>query len=313
MSRKKYPGAYLAWFMLFFIPAITSCSHESKVAFADSPTKGIIHISVDESFKPIIEEEIKVYESSYPGTKIIADYKSESDCFKDLFADSSNRMVIVTRGLTSQESRFFNDSLGFSPVSDRIASDAITLLVNSSSSDTLFTMQRLKKLLTGADGSKQSIVFDGLNATSTFRYVTDSILRGAQFDTSLVKAVKNSAAVLDYVAGDKDAIGLVGISWIGNPEDTAQLRMLKKVKICYLQCDLCADSPYVKPTQASIITRRYPLVRGLYYIIKENYNGLGSGFSTFMKYDRGQLIFRRAYLAPVMDFEIRSVKINEKL
>ena len=313
MSRKKYPGAYLAWFMLFFIPAITGCSNESKVGFADSPTKGTIHISVDESFKPIIEEQIKVYEASYPGTKIIADYKSESDCFKDLFSDSSNRMVIVTRGLTSQESRFFNDSLGFSPVSDRIASDAITLLVNSSSSDTLFTMQRLKKLLTGADGSKQSIVFDGFNATSTFRYVTDSILRGAQFDTSLVKAVKNSAAVLDYVAGDKDAIGLVGISWIGNPEDTAQLRMLKKVKICYLQCDLCADSPYVKPTQASIITRRYPLVRGLYYIIKENYNGLGSGFSTFMKYDRGQLIFRRAYLAPVMDFEIRSVKINEKL
>jgi phosphate transport system substrate-binding protein len=73
------------------------------------------------------------------------------------------------------------------------------------------------------------------------------------------------------------------------------------------------DSPYVKPTQAGILTRRYPLVRGLYYILKENYNGLGSGFASFLKYERGQLIFRRAYLAPVMDFEIRSVRINEKL
>jgi phosphate transport system substrate-binding protein len=65
--------------------------------------------------------------------------------------------------------------------------------------------------------------------------------------------------------------------------------------------------------QASILTRRYPLVRGLYYIINENYFGLGSGFVNFMKYERGQLVFRRSYLGPVMDFEIRNVRINQKL
>ena len=36
----------------------------------DSPKNGAINISVDESFKPVISEQIKVYESSYPGTKI---------------------------------------------------------------------------------------------------------------------------------------------------------------------------------------------------------------------------------------------------
>jgi phosphate transport system substrate-binding protein len=52
----------------------------------------------------------------------------------------------------------------------------------------------------------------------------------------------------------------------------------------------------------------------LYYVLKENYNGLGSGFVNFMKYERGQLIFRRAYLWPgIMDFNIRTVKLNEKL
>jgi phosphate transport system substrate-binding protein len=61
-----------------------------------------------------------------------------------------------------------------------------------------------------------------------------------------------------------------------------------------------------------MLTRRYPLVRGLYYIIKENYSGLGTGFISFLKYERGQLIFRRAYLGPVMDFGIRDVQINIK-
>ena len=157
------------------------------------------------------------------------------------------------------------------------------------------------------------MVFDGLNATSTVRFAIDSILHGGKFDTSVVKAVKNSKEVLNYIADNTNAIGLVGISWIGNPEDTAQVKMLNRVKIAYVECKVCDSTPYIKPTQQSILTKRYPLVRGLYYIVKENFDGLGAGFAGFLKYERGQLLFRRAYLGPIMDFNIRSVKINQNL
>jgi phosphate transport system substrate-binding protein len=46
---------------------------------------------------------------------------------------------------------------------------------------------------------------------------------------------------------------------------------------------------------------------------KENYTGLGTGFVNFMKNERGQLIFKRAYLGPLMDLDVRNVKINQKL
>jgi phosphate transport system substrate-binding protein len=279
----------------------------------DTPLKGTIYISVDESFKPVIEAQISLFESSFPGTHIIAEYKPEADCLKDFFRDTLNRLAIVTRGLNDKEDRFMLDSLNYRPGWDKIATDAIAIIVNAGSNDTLFTVDRLKKQLTGKLNLNQQIVFDGLNATSTVRYVSDSILHGEKFDTSVVKAASKSSEVIDFISKNENAIGLVGISWIGNPEDTAQLNMLKKVKIAYVQCSLCKDSPYVKPMQASILTKRYPLVRGLYYLIKENYFGLGSAFVNFMKYERGQLIFRRAYLGPVMDFDIRNVRINQKL
>lgn len=299
---------------VILLPGMTACNDAGKHAgVTDSPAKGSIQISADESFRPVIEEEVKVYQALFPETRLLVSYKPEASCFQDFYSDSLNRMIIVTRGLTGQEARFYSDSLGFTPVSDRLAFDAITLVINKNSTDTLFTVQHLHDLLSGKLGRKRSVVFDGLNATSTIRYALDSILRGDPLDTGVVKAVKNSAELLNFVANDPDAIGFVGISWIGNPEDTAQVNMLKKVKLGYLECALCRDSPYVKPTQAGIISRRYPLVRGLYYILKENFNGLGSGFVSFMKGQKGQLIFRRAYLAPVMDFGIRSVKINEKL
>jgi len=277
----------------------------------DTIRSGTIHISVDESFKPVMEEQIKVFEKSFPGTEIVAHYKTEADCFKDFYNDTLNRMIIVTRGLSIKEEMYFKDSLLYIPHWENIANDAITVIVNSKSNDTLFTIDRLKKQLSGLSNRNQTVVFDGLNATSTIRYALDSILRGQKFDSSVVKAVKSSQEVINYVAQNADAIGFVGISWIGNPEDSAQVNMLKKVKIAFVSCNTCTDSPFVKPMQVSILTRRYPLVRGLYYILKENYNGLGTGFINFLKYERGQLIFKRAYLGARMGFGIRNVKINE--
>lgn len=313
--NRKYLRFFKSYTVLFLISwfGLAACNNKKSNAVEDTPTKGTIHISVDESFRPVIEEQIRVFERSFPGAKIIAHYKTEADCFKDLFRDTTNRMIIVTRGLTDDEDFYFMDTLRYLPHWDAMAYDAITVLVNSKSNDTLFSLERLKDQLTGKVHRNQKVVFDGLNATSTVRFAMDSILKGQPFDTSIVKAVKSSQDVIDFVAENENTIGFVGISWIGNPEDSAQVNMLKKVKMAYVSCSKCADTPYVKPMQASILTRRYPLVRGLYYILKENYNGLGNGFVNFLNQERGQLIFKRAYLGTRMEFGIRKVRINEKL
>ena len=299
MNRKKanriIVTAISCFMILFFI---TGCERKVKGP-TDTLVSGTIYISVDESFKPVMEEQIRVFEKSFPLAHIIAAYKTEADCFKDLYNDSANRMVIVTRGLNDQEDVYFLDTLKYYPHWDNIANDAVTVIVNSKSNDTLFTLERLRDQLSGKTNREQKIVFDGLNATSTVRFVMDSILKGEQ--------------VIDYVAKTENAVGFVGISWVGNPEDSAQVKMLNNVKIVYVSCSLCEDKPFVKPMQASILTRRYPLVRGLYYVLKENYNGLGTGFVNFLNQERGQLIFRRAYLGTRMDFGVRRVKINQKL
>ncbi len=313
MSRKKVNRIIitaLSSFMILFF--ITGCENNLKGP-TDTLVSGTIHISVDESFKPVMEEQIRVFEKSFPEAHIIAEYKTEADCFKDLYNDSANRMVIVTRGLNDEEDVYFLDTLKFYPHWDNIANDAITVIVNSKSNDTLFTLERLRNQLSGKTNREQKIVFDGLNATSTVRFVMDSILKGEKFDTSVVQAVRTSQQVIDYVAKTENAVGFIGISWVGNPEDSAQVKMLNKVKIAYVSCVLCEGQPFVKPMQASILTRRYPLVRGLYYILKENFNGLGTGFVNFLNQERGQLIFRRAYLGSRMDFGVRRVRINQKL
>ncbi len=285
--------------------------HSGPVEYrTDTLTSGTIHISVDESFKPVMDSQIKVFESSFPNAKVIAHYKPEAECLKDLLVDSI-RMVVVTRELLPQEERSLKDSLSFVPVQGKMAYDAIAVVVNNQNKDSILTMDQVRGILDGTGDPKLQPVMDGLKATSTVRYAIDSILKGKPFGKN-VQAANSSEGVLEYVAANKNAIGFLGVSWIGNHEDSLALSFQKNVTIASLQCGICPLETYVKPYQANIALRRYPLVRGLHYILKENYRGLGSGFVNFLIYERGQLIFRRAYLWPArMSFEIRNAGINE--
>src|SRR5690606_42062219 len=92
------------WFcyLFFFGFLIISCGEGVDQDSPDQYDRGTIHISADESFKNVIDEQVKVYECSYPDTKIIVHYKPEAECFKDFGVDSI-RMIIATRGYSAEE------------------------------------------------------------------------------------------------------------------------------------------------------------------------------------------------------------------
>lgn len=119
---KKYLIA--SFVVLFFI----GCKNGNKKNIpGDDPTKGTIFISVDESFKPVVEQQILVYKSSNPEANIVASYKPEVDCFKDLMNDST-RMIIVAKGLSKNEMDFYENNLSFKPQFAELAYDAVSAI-----------------------------------------------------------------------------------------------------------------------------------------------------------------------------------------
>ena len=116
---------------------LSGCGGGGAKGPQETPTSGTIHISVDESFKPVIDSQIKVFESSFPDAHIIADYKPEAQCLRDLTTDST-RMILVTRGLTQEESDFYKDSFHLKPTWGVLAYDAIAVIVNPAAKDSIF-------------------------------------------------------------------------------------------------------------------------------------------------------------------------------
>ena len=296
---------YLASFLLLF----NSCGNNNEQTQKDTLDSGTIYISADESFKPVIDSEIQVFEALNPHARIIPFYKPEAECIKD-FAVDSIRMVIITRKFTDQEENFIVDSFKLAPKSLPLARDAVAVIVNPSSPDSMFTMTELKQVLTGRFNKNLIPIFDGLRATSTVRFIIDSVLRGDTL-TPKAMAATSSEGVIDYVSKNQNAVGFIGVSWIGNRDDTTQQTFLKKVRMASIES---TDRPggYVLPWQANIYYRRYPMTRDLVYILKEKQTGLGRGFANFLSGEQGQLIFKSAYLWPEqMNFNVRVTKLNE--
>ena len=298
----------LCFFLATMAGWMSSCNNKADVPQTDRFDSGILHISCDESFKPVVDAQVQVYQSIYPKTKIIVHYKPEAECINDFGVDSI-RMVIATRGASRKENAFIEDTLKLGARSVTVAYDAVAVIVHPQATDSLFTLTELKELISGKSKKNLIPVFDGLKATSTVRFMLDSALGGQTLGKNVV-AAESSRGVIDYVGRTPNAVGFLGISWIGNADDTAQLSDLKKVRLARLESTDSVGG-FVLPVQYLIYSRTYPLIRDLVYVLKEKHTGLANGFAAFMRSERGQLLFKRSYLFPaVRPFYIRETELE---
>lgn len=283
----------------------TSCGNEDAKGPTDTLSTGTIDISVDETYRPIIEDQLRVFDSSFPEAHIRPHYKPEADCIKDFLNDSA-RLILITRDFSPDEKKFLEQKKVV-PTALAVAKDAVAIVLNNSSSDTLFSKSQLRGILTGVYSKKYTVVFDN-QRSSTLRYMLDSLIPGEKLGAN-VFAAKGNDSVIAYVANNPNAIGFVGVSYVSDYSDPAGLAFIHTVRVAEVFNDIL-QKPFA-PYQAYIAPNWYPLTRDLFYIHRETYPGLGTGFANFMSRERGQLIFKQARLFPLRSNVIfRDASIN---
>lgn len=97
---KLYIALSIVLLLLF-----SGCGNKPKPGEDDTLTSGTITIAVDETFRPIAEEELQVFHALTPDATVHPVYCSEVKAMKLLLADSV-RLAITTRQLTRQEWHF---------------------------------------------------------------------------------------------------------------------------------------------------------------------------------------------------------------
>ena len=297
---------------------VLACNQTAEIS--DTPTSGTMKISVDESFAPIIDSHVYTFQKIYKYAKVTALYKSEGEVIKDLLQDSA-RLVVVARKLTPSEMQVF-DKIKVTPRVTKVAVDGVALIVHPDNKDTLLAIPQLKDIFTGKKTSwKQinpnsnlndiTIVFDN-NNSSTARYVIDSINQKQPLPAKAF-ASKSNPAVVDYVANNPNAIGVIGVNWVSDSDDSTARGYLKKINVVAVGEKINPGDPdtYYQPIQAYLAEGTYPLKRDLYIISREARAGLGTGFASFVAGDKGQRIILKSGLLPAVS-PVRLVQMKEE-
>ena len=299
---------------------LAACSRKPKDGLTDTYTSGVIEIAADESFQPIVQEEIDVFEGLFPLAGIVPRYTTEVEAINLLLKDSV-RLAIATRTLTKEEMNSFH-SRKFYPREIKLAIDGLALIVNRQNPDSLISVRDIRRILTGEVQTWKEIypasrltgirlVFDNKNS-STVRFAVDSICQGKPLSTKEVKALRTNQQVIDYVARTPDAIGVIGVNWLGNRSDTTNLSFRDEIRVMSVSAeDVATPANSYKPYQAYLFYGQYPLARPIYVLLNDPRNALPWGFASFLTSDRGQRIILKSGLVPATQ-PVRVVQVKDE-
>lgn len=320
---KKYTFYISIVGLLIAASAVLSCSNKKndRGGRTDTPTSGTITFYADESFSPIIEEERKQFEYTYPKAHLKAVYTDQNTGMNQLMA-LKTCLLITSRDLTKGERAMFSTKQT-KAVSFPIGYDGVVLIVNRNNTDTLITEAAARKIFSGevtkwnqiykhSSLGDIEVVFDN-RASGTLFWVEDSLLGGKHITQKNIVAAKSSRGVIDYVKRTPNAIGVVGSNWISDSRDSTNLTFLKDITVMSVSTqDEATKSNSFKPYQYYLLNGYYPFCRTIYCIVVDPFRALPWSFSNYITGPIGQLIILKSGILPYRgDIQVRQVNIKQ--
>ncbi|OFY60320.1 MAG: hypothetical protein A2V50_07075 [Bacteroidetes bacterium RBG_19FT_COMBO_42_10] len=303
------------YLLLGLLVSFISC-RSGTTELNETPTRGNIKITADESFQPLIDAEVSTFTQLYTNAKIKPQYKPEYDVIND-FMNDSVKVIVTSKRLTEDQIQYLRDTLVIARTI-AFAWDALTLVTNKENLDTLIKYSDIREIFLGnkmewKDLDPKSklggirVIFDNTKS-GNIRYFKELF----EIKTDLLEnfyAVKSNSEVIDFVSRNRDALGIVSVNWISDKDDSLSRSFKKKINIVAVSQQFIDDGTYYRPDQGFIYLKSYPFIREIFLINRETFNGLGAGFIQWATAEQGQLIVLKSGLVP-STMPIRLVKIK---
>lgn len=293
-------------FFIFALTILQSCNRDPN-KIKETPTTGNIRISVDESYYLLFEAEKYAFEAYYPFAKINIQYKNEVDLYND-FMNDSVRMIVTNKPLSKDQENYLKSKKIY-PVSTKIAYDALAFIINKNNPDSNILYEQIRGIFTGKITGwnqitpksilgKIVVVFDN-ERSGNVRYINEKLEIKEKFP-SYCFAVENNDEVIKYVEKNRNALGIISVNWISDIHDSVSKGFLEKIRVVEVGdiFNTEGSGDFCRPYPGYIADKSYPFIREVYMISRETFKGLGTGFASFVAYDKGQRIVLKAGLVP---------------
>ena len=285
-----------------------SCNKSADVT-QETILKGNATLLVDATLMPVMEDQVQIFESRYEAT-IKMNAQSETEVIQSLVKDTSS-IAVLSRKLNADEMKIFANRK-IIPKITPIAIDAVALITNKNSNDTLVDIRDVIDFMNGKSSPKiKGLVFDNPNS-STVRYM-NTLAGLTSIPQKGVFSFGTNNEVIKFVSQNEGMIGVVGLNWLTQPRPEMQPYV---DKVAVLSVRGKNQNDFYAPDQNNIAEGKYPLARELYIVNCQGFSGLGMGFASFVAGDIGQRIILKSgllpYKVPPRKLSIRNQISNDK-
>ncbi len=229
------------------------------------------------------------YRLEYPKVEVTLREGSTTQALEDI-VNRRTDVAFLARAPKEEEMRAIQ-AIGDTVTTFAVATGGIAILTSSASEQGPLSVDELRAILRGEGGARRIVVPD------PNRGLWDELAARLGLDPdSLPPAVHwvgDERAVIEAVAGDRDALGIA--STLVLPEDLepdgARAVPIRKA----------ASGEAFTANKQEVATGEYPLFHYLYVSCRPGSGALASGFVTFLFSGRGQRLVSRAGYLPARD------------
>ncbi len=293
----------------FWVLFLAISCNKSADATQETILKGNATLLVDATLMPVMEDQVQIFESRYEAT-IKINAQSETEVIQSLVKDTSS-IAVLSRKLNADEMKIFANRK-IIPKITPFAIDAVALITNKNSNDTLVNIRDVIDFMNGNSSPKiKGLVFDNPNS-STVRYM-NTLAGLTSIPQKGVFSFGTNNEVIKFVTQNEGMIGIVGLNWLTQPRPEMQPYV---DKVAVLSVKGKNQNDFYAPDQNNIAEGKYALSRELYIVNCQGFSGLGMGFASFVAGDIGQRIILKSglmpYKVPPRKLSIRNQINNDK-
>jgi phosphate transport system substrate-binding protein len=207
----------------------------------------------------------------------------------------------ASRPMKDEEKAATKEKRGKDVVETAVALDGLAIYVNAANPLKEITLEQAKAVYTGKakswkelGGADAPIISYGReNNSGTYAYFKEHVLKNEDFAPEIL-SMPGTAAVINAVSKDKNAIGYGGIAYA------------KGIKALKVKKD--AAAPAVEPTMANVISGKYPISRSLYFYTAGKPEGAEQAFIAWTLSPEGQKICEEVGYYPIASKKKASAK-----
>jgi phosphate transport system substrate-binding protein len=262
-----------------------------------------LRISSDESFQQLTELHMKAFRFIYNVNEISCTTVNEDQAVMDLL-NGRSKIAVISRTLNRKEREFMRwkkSSLG----ELHIATDALVFVTNRKCGISELTTDQLKGIFSGRiylwNQINESLPADSITIIADKEGYSD--FHFLKSNLTFNKPVRLFAAASDstvaaYVVNNKNVIGVTGMNFFNDGNEADSLS--EGVRIVSVADSEKNQNEYFQPTQDNVGEGKYPLIRKVYIVFKNNSEGAPAAFSSFVLSEPGQRIIWKSGLVPAV-------------